>query len=211
MVTFCFRPLTGILFFNFARPARKPPPPPLSFRPLTGILFFNGEEKTMKVIEEKEFPSPYGDFVFQRHGVRSVKSCCLRFRPLTGILFFNTACFLSFLIPTSSFPSPYGDFVFQRMEKRCYSVCFRNVSVPLRGFCFSTKKMKVWRSQHLNSFRPLTGILFFNLDIITMKKNRLSLVSVPLRGFCFSTPVGRPTRRTARWGFRPLTGILFFN
>ena len=37
------------------------------------------------------------------------------------------------------------------------------------------------------SFRPLTGILFFNLYDFLMEQKRLKDVSVPLRGFCFST------------------------
>ena len=36
------------------------------FRPLTGILFFNKAGKTRIIKVEDWFPSPYGDFVFQR-------------------------------------------------------------------------------------------------------------------------------------------------
>ena len=62
------------------------------------------------------------------------------------------------------------------------------VSVPLRGFCFST-----------NGGRR-------------MNTKQLINVSVPLRGFCFSTshlPVVQGAGGGGR--FRPLTGILFFN
>ena len=63
---------------------------------------------------KKKFPSPYGDFVFQRFclGRNGVADNC--FRPLTGILFFNYT------------------------GKRIILHGKQNVSVPLRGFCFST-------------------------------------------------------------------------
>ena len=38
----------------------------------------------------------------------------------------------------------------------------------------------------LRSFRPLTGILFFNIEI-EGNIEEFRKVSVPLRGFCFST------------------------
>ena len=37
------------------------------------------------------------------------------------------------------------------------------------------------------SFRPLTGILFFNIIMKTVVYQLGTKVSVPLRGFCFST------------------------
>ena len=37
------------------------------------------------------------------------------------------------------------------------------------------------------SFRPLTGILFFNEIPFSPLHTMVSMVSVPLRGFCFST------------------------
>ena len=80
------------------------------------------------------FPSPYGDFVFQRK--ESIKQ---------GFDIMN------------KFPSPYGDFVFQRatfmVSLSSFPQCFR----PLTGILFfNTMKKKC------ESFRPLTGILFFN-------------------------------------------------
>ena len=62
-----------------------------------------------------KFPSPYGDFVFQRKSILSEGLVLpASFRPLTGILFFN-AKKGEFIMLTKfiMFPSPYGDFVFQ--------------------------------------------------------------------------------------------------
>ena len=64
---------------------------------------------------EKLFPSPYGDFVFQRK--RNTSGSSLRI---------------------VSFPSPYGDFVFQLLYVLRRVLVTAVVSVPLRGFCFST-------------------------------------------------------------------------
>ena len=66
-------------------------------------------------------------------------------------------------------------------------MALKTVSVPLRGFCFSTKPVKqAAKKAASKSFRPLTGILFFN---VAYRWNSLKQV----------------------FRFRPLTGILFFN
>ncbi len=87
------------------------------------------------------FPSPYGDFVFQRADITNhTRKHSSRFRPLTGILFFNACRFIALERATSlRFPSPYGDFVFQL-------------------------RLNVFRAyaDFPDCFRPLTGILFFN-------------------------------------------------
>ena len=91
----------------------------------------------------EEFPSPYGDFVFQPMSrMLSIREIRLRFRPLTGILFFNVegSAILSVDVK-QEFPSPYGDFVFQLSS---------TVLISIAG----------GRSR----FRPLTGILFFNIS-----------------------------------------------
>ena len=88
----------------------------------------------------------------------------MRFRPLTGILFFN-----------GKIGAPFGR---RRLE----------VSVPLRGFCFSTRGGSQSKACILErGFRPLTGILFFN--------SLRNWNGYKLKDVCF----------------RPLTGILFFN
>ena len=63
-----FRPLTGILFFN-KRIFYIFRETPSGFRPLTGILFFNFLLSHCDSVNTLiEFPSPYGDFVFQLCG-----------------------------------------------------------------------------------------------------------------------------------------------
>ena len=158
------------------------------FRPLTGILFFNSKDKDVDLFIEK-FPSPYGDFVFQPI-VESMIALYEegRFRPLTGILFFNDSTqVLKNLDAVEAFPSPYGDFVFQRgllvLLKRWRAL----VSVPLRGFCFST----LFHSESFLSCRrrvsvPLRGFCFSTRARCHLQFH-VPVVSVPLRGFCFST------------------------
>ena len=60
-------------------------------RPLTGILFFNNDLCDLYDEVFPEFPSPYGDFVFQLlDQVKENRKLTENgFRPLTGILFFN--------------------------------------------------------------------------------------------------------------------------
>ena len=114
---------------------------------------------------KERFPSPYGDFVFQRQERK------MRYEKILH-----------------KFPSPYGDFVFQQfIMKYIEQKLDKRVSVPLRGFCFSTQCCNHACSCCMQ-------------------------VSVPLRGFCFSTPQPLPTVVCPLGGgFRPLTGILFFN
>ncbi len=85
------------------------------------------------------------------------------------------------------FPAPYGDFVFQRDK---YA---KDLKKKIRGF------------------RPLTGILFFNVCAVLGIIGVGGMVSVPLRGFCFSTSGRTRSSSSRRASFRPLTGILFFN
>ena len=59
-----------------------------SFRPLTGLLFFYLEKEAKQAAKDKEFPSPYGAFVFL---------------PLRRIRLHQGY---------TAFPSPYGAFVF---------------------------------------------------------------------------------------------------
>ena len=121
------------------------------------------------------FPSPYGDFVFQRPASPPCSLLVgLCFRPLTGILFFNTNDAPTYAQEQLAFPSPYGDFVFQhkRIEGKVFhlSVMFPSpygdfvfqlgglaklikqngvdVSVPLRGFCFSTRRRRRRKSRN---------------------------------------------------------------
>ena len=67
LVVIGFRPLTGILFFNAEKEGYYGTGGGIRFRPLTGILFFNLKKAgELMAIPLLEFPSPYGDFVFQR-------------------------------------------------------------------------------------------------------------------------------------------------
>ena len=206
--------------------------------PLRGFCFSTPYHLSVIGYDGWEFPSPYGDFVFQPLPFAAALDELLKecFRPLTGILFFNDAnivesreiggrfrpltgiLFFNNIIRkrdkehTELFPSPYGDFVFQQAEWRRHRSEASLVSVPLRGFCFSTFGNFFAVDGTPTSFRPLTGILFFNfipaldevlktvcsfrpltgilffnscVNFTTIKG--LRRVSVPLRGFCFST------------------------
>ena len=183
--TVCFRPLTGILFFNWKITGYYADNALKSFRPLTGILFFNRERKEMKNRFNAQFPSPYGDFVFQPAVLRA-KAASWRgvSVPLRGF------CFSTFMVYSykheipKKFPSPYGDFVFQ-----------------LEGIPFMVSKKGM-------SFRPLTGILFFNVRQARMVKPTSDPVSVPLRGFCFSTPPKAPIETSYEVSV-PLRGFCF--
>ena len=62
----CFRPLTGILFFNGKGIHQVHRYVSSRFRPLTGILFFNSCTSSVVCLSRRWFPSPYGDFVFQQ-------------------------------------------------------------------------------------------------------------------------------------------------
>ena len=114
---------------------------------------------------ERKFPSPYGDFVFQQMTkVEVVSKEMKKFPSPYGDFVFQQHRSLQTKKPQRKFPSPYGDFVFQ-----------------LGVICIANLIKFLW------CFRPLTGILFFNVFRILSVQGPRLLVSVPLRGFCFST------------------------
>ena len=97
------------------------------FRPLTGILFFNECFEAATREAWTQFPSPYGDFVFQptKKGLIDMA--------------------------TTTFPSPYGDFVFQRTAatsiSRATTSCFRPLTGILFFNCPSEKPCHSWPKQ----------------------------------------------------------------
>ncbi len=92
------------------------------------------------MLNDSTFPSPYGDFVFQRLSNTEYWApnygC---FRPLTGILFFNSRTVMKM----------------RESQKRGFR--------PLTGILFFNLPVTfVVRVIRFTRFRPLTGILFFN-------------------------------------------------
>ena len=64
------------------------------------------------------------------------------------------------------------------------------VSVPLRGFCFSTQSYMYHPYFVKNKFPSPYGDFVFQLGIAMTIHISILRVSVPLRGFCFSTGDG---------------------
>ena len=60
----------------------------------------------------------------------------------------------------------------------------------------------------MEGFRPLTGICFSKLEVVTMEELSYSLGFRPLTGICFSKFILDIVRDTLD-SFRPLTGICF--
>ena len=186
-----------------------------NFRPLTGILFSNVHRLRHLSGKPPLFPSPHGDFVFERRVLRRQESrlptisvpsrgFCFRtkgeyhderekfqknFRPLTGILFSNRASTVIRMYATA------------------------NISVPSRGFCFRTHAMamgilvigEIFPSPHGDFvFEPFRALLsnhherrgfpsphgdfvFERGRASTVIREFGSVISVPSRGFCFRT------------------------
>ena len=133
-----FRPLTGILFFNGTEKKNRIKRG-RGFRPLTGILFFNKHGTRRNAAEGIAVSVPLRGFCFSTLTTSYSKGKVFRFRPLTGILFFNGRNESLYVQGRAAFPSPYGDFVFQQLSLRYGNGKETvSVSVPLRGFCFST-------------------------------------------------------------------------
>ncbi len=87
------------------------------------------------------FPSPYGDFVFQHEFL-------LNLLALHDVLF----------------PSPYGDFVFQPYDRKRETLyIFDEFPSPYGDFVFQLCATTKPAAMRQVSFRPLTGILFFNV------------------------------------------------
>ena len=115
-----FRPLTGILCFNSARPKFQFLKVE-SFRPVTGSLFVNGTYGTSFCHKGGSgFPSPYGDFVFQPKAAASVNAYLQEqvSVPLRGFCFSTKVEVNTWTKICRMFPSPYGDFVFQQSLRK---------------------------------------------------------------------------------------------
>ena len=112
----CFRPLTGILFFNWTSCCRRPAflkrfPSPY------GDFVFQPRTHKKVIMIGKGFPSPYGDFVFQQAAAQRLYARWewLWFPSPYGDFVFQPARKGNVVMAIEKlFPSPYGDFVFQR-------------------------------------------------------------------------------------------------
>ena len=157
-----------------------------------------------------EFPSPYGDFVFQHvpGGSCSLRKVSVPLRgfcfstttkrpgiyhkhivvsvPLRGFCF-STEMYMEVSVVAVEFPSPYGDFVFQHERFIPSRLAKLKFPSPYGDFVFQRQSCFLRTGDMNASFRPLTGILFFNNKIFRIIVMPQFLVSVPLRGFCFST------------------------
>ncbi len=135
-------PSRGFCFRTFTTKGRKISGTAAVSVPSRGFCFRTAADLVEMDGKEVAFPSPHGDFVFEREtGRRLVRLRALVSVPSRGFCF-RTRYFLVKVVP------------------------FLNlVSVPSRGFCFRTCNLQVPYS-HRNRirFRPLTGILFSNCD-----------------------------------------------
>ena len=109
------------------------------------------------------------------------------FRPLTGILFFNGTTPQSIMQREEVFVSvPLRGFCFSTIAVFTpFFVGAFFVSVPLRGFCFSTNVAEQMSETEDGSYRPLTGILFFNRSGIGRASTRFSMFPSPYGDFVF--------------------------
>ena len=136
------------------------------FRPLTGIWFWNRNRRHPQR-SDPWFPSPYGDMVLKYVTSKWEKPEYESFRPLTGIWFWNSLPWhlwhalgrvsvplrgYGFEIDNahivrwalSLFPSPYGDMVL-KLTWWCWFRWRWCVSVPLRGYGFEIRMRVISR------------------------------------------------------------------
>ena len=106
--------------------------------PLRGFCFSTSSGLNDFLSVTDKFPSPYGDFVFQPAEETKRAAVERGFRPLTGILFFNSFFDKKFDTEEGDGFRPLTGILFFNIVEFKF-VQFREVvSVPLRGFCFST-------------------------------------------------------------------------
>ena len=82
--------------------------------PSRGLCFQSGTFLSRHLKNIWLFPSPLGDYVFNRKGTKVMRVYCVGFRPLSGIMFSIKCTMYKYRIYTS-------------------------VSVPSRGLCFQSK------------------------------------------------------------------------
>ena len=160
------------------------------FRPLTGILFFNERHNLLR---HKLFivSVPLRGFCFSTLFAKStyIDNVSQSFRPLTGILFFNLREGTEVSSPKGIVSVPLRGFCFSTVTPEEFNKAELLVSFrPLTGILFfNVENPDYEMSSWIDGFRPLTGILFFNALNAVANSSPSDGVSVPLRGFCFST------------------------
>ena len=139
--------------------------------PLRGLFFWTEKGMPIDDIIFCEFPSPYGAYFFGHLADEAGLYILDKpggFRPLTGYIFLNYADVLN---------------VFDKLG-------IHQFSVPLRGLFFWTRWAESRRFIFIGQqgFRPLTGPIFLNIQVVKLPRLFLKLLS-----------------------FRPLTGSIFLN
>ena len=155
---YSFRPLSGIMFSIKFKAGKYSVDFKCGFRPLSGIMFSILAKKLHTSPNELMFPSPLGDYVFNRIPQPQIQSIFSVSVPSRGLCFQSRRGPLRFCFGIL-FPSPLGDYVFNRvwnMTKKERLTSFR----PLSGIMFSIRNGKNIFQRLQNSFRPLSGIMF---------------------------------------------------
>ena len=129
-----------------------------------GDFVFQPARNVMYKKAQYMFPSPYGDFVFQQKtqimGLLYKRAKC--FRPLTGILFFNAYSALLYVTFRDAVSVPLRGFCFSTKQSSVDSIWSGMFPSPYGDFVFQRKEDVIMKEKKAYCFRPLTGILFFN-------------------------------------------------
>ena len=178
------------------------------FRPLSGIMFsiaYVGNDLSSVLMV---FPSPLGDYVFNRTYFSDCKNAQEGFRPLSGIMFSirkvtdETIKAIMVSVPSrglcfqsnerrvcighqTPFPSPLGDYVFNRLLKEAENMTKLKFPSPLGDYVFNLTSFELALTIRL-CFRPLSGIMF-SIQKYVIKERKDNNVSVPSRGLCFQS------------------------
>ena len=181
----------------------------LSFPSPLGDYVFNRKKKPCEPMNLEKFPSPLGDYVFNR--IRKLRWQAIYHK---------------------TFPSPLGDYVFNRFLSPLQCPTGFSVSVPSRGLCFQSDEKKLNELQmtvsvpsrglcfqscdidydldfNFESFRPLSGIMFSIIKKGERNMNKLEQVSVPSRGLCFQSEKGDKKYEKILWFPSPLGDYVF--
>ena len=130
------------------------------------------------------FPSPLGDYVFNLPDVFTNRKIEWEFPSPLGDYVFNHINRGGSRYYFDQFPSPLGDYVFNHMDWLALSMEIESFR-PLSGIMFSIK-MHEFKEQEVKRFpSPLGDYVFNNLHTQTL--HIFGIVSVPSRGLCFQS------------------------
>ena len=107
----------------------------------------------------REFPSPFGAYLFQMDTEDTRQPTKHGFRPLSGPIYFKFS-YMTTYNNIILFPSPFGAYLFQIITEIVGTVREKSFPSPFGAYLFQMD-MEEMTKEEMQRFRPLSGPIYF--------------------------------------------------